>query len=318
MDFPWEAAIVSAASAGLSIIFLAGAIWRLYLRDIRQGLTDLRKDVLDLHRAERQEHQDVWGTHRSLYEMRITATYEALARERDDTRSVILASRHRQAQDEYLDLLDRAVKFPDVIDPTLLDNPEYIDFLKGRLSDKVAPGPITDAPSRTEEEKEEVGELAERVERFGSGTRTPNDLLSLGNAHYFATRYEEALLAFDEALALRTDDPGTLMNRGATLRHLGRYEEALQAYDQSLALRPNHPDTVMNRGIALHKLGRYEEALQAYTQSFAIRPGNLSTFYNRACMYSLWEKPDEALQDLRRAIEGDLYFRQEASVFYHR
>ena len=42
--------------------------------------------------------------------------------------------------------------------------------------------------------------------------------------------------------------------------------------------------------------------------------GHPLTLYNRACMYSLWEKPDEALEDLRRAIEGDAEIRELASA----
>ena len=140
----------------------------------------------------------------------------------------------------------------------------------------------------------------------------PEAIMNRGSALYRLGRPDRALEAFDKALTLRPDHPAMLMNRGSALTGLGRHEEALQAYDQALAVRADHPETIMGRGNVLGRLGRREEALQAYDQALALRANHPSTLYNRACMFSLWEKPAEALEDLRRAIEGNSMYRQKA------
>ena len=43
-------------------------------------------------------------------------------------------------------------------------------------------------------------------------------------------------------------------------------EEALQAYDQALALKPDFAEAHSNRGNALYDLGRLEEALMPMTK----------------------------------------------------
>ena len=320
MDFPWETTLATLLGAVPTVGVAAAAIWRFILRDIGRGVVQLRNDVVDLQQnmvqlrqAEWQEHRDVWGEHRSLYELRITATHEALARERDGSRQTELANAYRRAQDEYLNLLDRAVKFPDIIDPSLRNIPEYVDFLRGRLDEKTPSGKVSEAGEITSEERTDLRELLAKLERLAPATAeaTFQDHLTRGNAYFRAADYEQALADYARALQLRPDHPGILMNRGLALHNLGRHEEALAAYDRALQLRPDHPDpdTLTNRGIALGNLRRSEEALAAYDRALQLRPDHPATLYNRACLFSLWNKPPEAVEDLRRAIAGDPKYR---------
>ena len=48
------------------------------------------------------------------------------------------------------------------------------------------------------------------------------DLLSMGNAYYYAGEYEEAFAAYNRSLELRPDDPTTLNKRGVTYYYLGK------------------------------------------------------------------------------------------------
>ena len=69
-----------------------------------------------------------------------------------------------------------------------------------------------------------------------------------GEALRGAGRYDEALVAFDEALVRKPDYPEALNGKGNTLRDLGRIDEALAAYHQALALRPEWPPVLTNVG----------------------------------------------------------------------
>jgi len=283
--FPWETAIAAGASSALSILGVGVAVWNFYLKDLRQGLIDLRKDVVELHKAERQERSDVWTQWRDTFKLRIGAIDEARATEKDTKRQENLLGRQNRAQDEYLDLLDRAIQFPEAIDPGLRNTPEYLDFLKGRLDDIVLPEPVGGAPNASEEDQQRVERLARRVESLTSEPDTIESLVSLGNAYRYAGDYAEALQRYNRALELRPDDAGTLNNRGIALRNLGRYDEALADYNRALQLRPDHPDTLSNRVVALSKLGRYDEALADFNRALELRPDDPDTIHNRACLF---------------------------------
>ena len=58
------------------------------------------------------------------------------------------------------------------------------------------------------------------------------------------------------------------------LVRLRRFEEALAAYDQAIALDPSHASDHSNRGLVLVRLKRFGDALAAYHQAIAVRrPG---------------------------------------------
>ena len=164
-----------------------------------------------------------------------------------------------------------------------------------------------------------LGRLGRQDEAIGAYDQSlalvpdrPDTLTNRGVALRGLGRYDEALQAYDQSLTVLPDDASTLSNRGIALGYLRRYDEALDMQDRAIAIRPNDPAILANRGTALAGLGSYEVAIQAYDQSLALRPSDPGTLYNRACLYSLWEKPDEALEDLRRAIDGDSKYREMA------
>jgi tetratricopeptide (TPR) repeat protein len=59
---------------------------------------------------------------------------------------------------------------------------------------------------------------------------------------------------------------------GYSLRRLGRYDEALAAYDRALALNPNYPQALEYRGEAYLGLDRFAEARDAYARLMAVSP----------------------------------------------
>ncbi len=64
------------------------------------------------------------------------------------------------------------------------------------------------------------------------------------------------------------------MKEGNALRDLKRYEEAIVAYEQAIRLDPNYALAYYNKGNALGDLKRYEEALAAYEQAIRLDPNN--------------------------------------------
>jgi len=119
---------------------------------------------------------------------------------------------------------------------------------------------------------------------------------------------EDAVVLFDQAIALNPNHPDTLNNRGMALQELMRYEEALLSYDQAIALRPDYPEACNNRGITLKKLGRYREALASYEQALVFKPD--FDFLFGACLDMKmqicdWKDFDHQLCQLVEKVERD-------------
>jgi predicted TPR repeat methyltransferase len=94
-------------------------------------------------------------------------------------------------------------------------------------------------------------------------------------------RPDDALAAFDRALAVRPDFIEALSNHATTLLELGRYREGLEELDRVLLLDPNHVLSLNNRGNALFALRRYEEAVETYDRALAIYPDFADARQNR-------------------------------------
>ena len=76
------------------------------------------------------------------------------------------------------------------------------------------------------------------------------------------------------------------MERGLTLVDMERPDEALAAFDGALALEPGHADAHFWRGNALETLSRGEEALAAYTEALQHEPEHFRARGNRGLIYA--------------------------------
>ncbi len=62
-------------------------------------------------------------------------------------------------------------------------------------------------------------------------------------------------------------------NLGNVLADRDRHDDAIAAYDRALALWPEHALALVNRGNSLLKTGRYDEAWTSYLRAEEVRPG---------------------------------------------
>jgi tetratricopeptide (TPR) repeat protein len=81
-------------------------------------------------------------------------------------------------------------------------------------------------------------------------------------------RYNEAIVAFDQALTLAAEDRiDSLYSKGVALGLLAQHEQALAAFEQVIRIDANHGMAWHNIGIALLKLERSEEAEAAFARA---------------------------------------------------
>ncbi|MDH3282987.1 MAG: tetratricopeptide repeat protein, partial [Gammaproteobacteria bacterium] len=74
------------------------------------------------------------------------------------------------------------------------------------------------------------------------------------------------------ALEQNPDHIHALRGRGRTLMQLERYDEALDAFDMAIAHAPEVGFTYANRGILYDRMGEYELAIRDYEQAMTLDP----------------------------------------------
>jgi len=123
-----------------------------------------------------------------------------------------------------------------------------------------------------------------------------------GDALRLLERHAEAVVAYDEAIALRPDDPQAWNHRGIALQELGEDAEALASYDQALRLRPDSAAALANRSAALRGLGRMEEAIASARRALALDPDNLGAHSSLGQSLRILGRIDEALVHFEATI----------------
>ena len=115
-------------------------------------------------------------------------------------------------------------------------------------------------------------------------------------------RLDEALAAQDRALALNSADAETWSNRGNVLKDLGRLEEALASIDRALSLNPRMSGALVNRANVLRDLARLADALAGYDQAIALEPAYPEAHHHRAVLMMDMQRPAEAIAGFDRAL----------------
>lgn len=112
---------------------------------------------------------------------------------------------------------------------------------------------------------------------FDGGLVAPAHTL-LGVALSREKRWDDAIAAFDSALATAPDDTEAVSNRGATLFAMGRTKEGVEYLLEQHHRLPRSFSIIRTLGHALFKLGRAKEAAQ-FLEGVAARSPNPRRFY---------------------------------------
>lgn len=87
----------------------------------------------------------------------------------------------------------------------------------------------------------------------------------LGNAYYDGDMTQQAIEAYDRALALNHDDADVLNDQGAMYRQQGDFTRALANFEKSLKIAPNNLESLYNVGyVNAFDLNRMDKALKAW------------------------------------------------------
>lgn len=108
--------------------------------------------------------------------------------------------------------------------------------------------------------------------------------VNLSATFYRWERYDEAMTAAEQALAIEPDSALAFYNRGLALMALGRYAEAATTYEAAIALDSENADFWAGLGIALRLLGENPEALAALERALEINPDHTQALLNQEAL----------------------------------
>ena len=122
---------------------------------------------------------------------------------------------------------------------------------------------------------------------------------------YRLQRYEDAIASYEQLLQINPHDANSWYYKGLILGNLQRYEEAIAAYDRAIEIEPNIESFWFHRGDSLYHLQRYEDAIASYDTVIKINPDYATAWYNKACCYALKDNASLAIENLQQAIKLD-------------
>ncbi len=100
----------------------------------------------------------------------------------------------------------------------------------------------------------------------GNGDRA-GALLAKGQSLLNLDKAEEALVCFDEVLALEPTSADALVKKGTALERLRKPAEALECYDRAIAAGSSLTIAYLYKGGLFNRMERFTEALECYEQA---------------------------------------------------
>jgi len=126
---------------------------------------------------------------------------------------------------------------------------------------------------------------------------------------------EESLECLEKATNINPEDWSVWDNKGRALFNLARYNEAVECFDRSLRFNLRNPEVLNLKGLSLLRLGRpgqYKDAIDCCDKILKIDQNNGVAWYNKVCFEAKIGNLDNALECLRKTIEIDRRFIEEA------
>jgi tetratricopeptide (TPR) repeat protein len=111
----------------------------------------------------------------------------------------------------------------------------------------------------------------------------------LGMCNYFAGRFEEALVSYNNALELNPNYSEALRWKGVVLGYLGKFDEAVNSVDKSLEITNGEGPAKLDLLRVKILMGKKDEVLQIINSEEFIDP------MDAAELFSLLDMHDEAI-----------------------
>ncbi len=130
----------------------------------------------------------------------------------------------------------------------------------------------------------------------------------LGNVYAAQNRAQDAISAYRRAIELDSTDGWFYHNLALVYESLNQYELAVSRYQQAIErhrLDHDRAESWHNLGNIYHQWGRYPEAVAALRQAIKLDPTSPLPWNSLGAVYKELGKPEQTVHAYRRAIEID-------------
>jgi len=113
-----------------------------------------------------------------------------------------------------------------------------------------------------------------------------DEVLEQGNAMLTEGDIEEAIVLFEQAIAMDGTQYKAHSNKGHALRAIGRLDESIECFQKALDLSidPSYRQ-YFNLAVVLHEVQRLEEAIELYGKAISKNKSHVSSHYNLGLVY---------------------------------
>ncbi|MHA2118479.1 MAG: tetratricopeptide repeat protein [Candidatus Thorarchaeota archaeon] len=140
---------------------------------------------------------------------------------------------------------------------------------------------------------------------------------NLGFALSNSGKEEEAVEAYDEALAIDNMIFAIWFNKATLLYDMADFDGAKECYEEALRIDPEDAEAWNNLGNAFSRLADGASAIEAYTRAVAIRPDYAEAFYNSANAHFIEGDDERAIACAEAALELDASLIKRVSQWIH-
>ncbi|WP_428263053.1 tetratricopeptide repeat protein [Haliangium sp.] len=128
---------------------------------------------------------------------------------------------------------------------------------------------------------------------------------NLGLALKQAGRLDQAEATYREALTRAPDYAAAWLNLGQLLADQERYDEAIECFESALTARPGYPAARLDLGVAYRKAGHIDDAVATYQALVSEHPRYTSAWFNLAIALDAQAQPERARDAYLAALALD-------------
>ena len=149
------------------------------------------------------------------------------------------------------------------------------------------------------------GNIVPRATAAPSDSDMPAAYYGLGLAYTGLEKFEDAIAAYQRAIASAPDWAHTHAALGSAYANTHRYTEALDAYKVAVALDPRDKMIHHQIGNVYSKRGEHAAAVRHQLQAIAIAPKFAAAHYQLGLLYAHEKRWDDAINAYRTAYQND-------------
>ncbi len=154
-------------------------------------------------------------------------------------------------------------------------------------------------------------DAAGRIERglpfpgryFGPGYH--HNYFTYGVAYLQYEFFDQALLAFERAVAINPSQAGAYYNIGLIYLNKGALGPAQTNLEKAVELDPSDANAWNNLGVVSGEKGDYDAAQRYFEKTLSLRPSHFLAVQNLVKLYDYQNKPEDAVRILRAALAAE-------------